>query len=134
MSLLGLRQPSFGVGAGTYSVLVRFRAVFSFPKWVFSREHVGGIRNFQLTPVRVTGLRSRTLRMNRLSNKALALALVLGWAGTASAQSLEEKLQAKLAKPFATDVAWETDYDKALARAKEEGKTVFAYFTRSFQP
>ena len=72
--------------------------------------------------------------MNRLSNTALALALVLGWAGTASAQSMEENLEAKLAKPFAKNVAWETDYDAALLRAKEEGKSIFAYFTRSYAP
>jgi len=74
------------------------------------------------------------LRMNKISNKALALALVLGWAGTASAQSMEERLEAKLTKEFVSHVAWETDYDKALARAAEEGKTIFAYFTRSYSP
>jgi hypothetical protein len=78
------------------------------------------------------------LRTNRTTNKALsgalALALVLSWAGTASAQSMEENLEAKLAKPFLKNVAWELDYDKALARAKEEGKAIFAYFTRSYSP
>lgn len=87
---------------------------------------------------RVAGSRSLTLRTNTFSNKALArslaLALVLGWAGTASAQSMEENLEAKLAKPFTKHVAWELDYDKALARAKEEGKAIFAYFTRSYSP
>ena len=41
---------------------------------------------------------------------------------------------AQLAKPFAKNVAWETDYDAALLRAKEDGKTIFAYFTRSYAP
>ncbi len=42
---------------------------------------------------------------------------------------LYEKL---LAEPFVEKGGWMTDYDAARARAKKEGKLLFAYFTRSY--
>jgi len=63
-----------------------------------------------------------------------ALLLALALPAAAAPSSLEEKLAAKLEEPFLRNAAWETDYDKALARAKESGKPVFGYFTRSYAP
>ncbi len=62
------------------------------------------------------------------------LIALLALAALAAAQSLEEKLAKELQKPFVKKVAWELDFDKALARAGEEKKLVFAYFTRSYAP
>ncbi|MGE0145576.1 MAG: hypothetical protein AB7I19_20180 [Planctomycetota bacterium] len=49
-----------------------------------------------------------------------------------SQDELKAKLADKLAKPFVKHANWTTDYDAARARAKEEGKLVFTYFTRSY--
>lgn len=38
----------------------------------------------------------------------------------------------KLAKPVFTKATWVTDYDAARAQAKQEGKLLFTYFTRSY--
>jgi hypothetical protein len=37
-----------------------------------------------------------------------------------------------LAKPVFQKAHWRTDYDKARAEAKQTGKPIFAYFTRSY--
>ena len=50
------------------------------------------------------------------------------------AQSFEEKLADKMAKPFLENAAWEMDYEKARERAAADGKLIFAYFTRSYSP
>jgi len=42
--------------------------------------------------------------------------------------------EAKLAEPFIQNADWVTDYDRALALAKQSGKPIFAYFSRSFEP
>ena len=65
---------------------------------------------------------------------AAALALLLAFSAAASAQSLEEKLQAKLQEPFVSNAEWQTDFDAAKKKAADEGKVIFAYFTRSYQP
>ncbi len=62
---------------------------------------------------------------------ALAVALL---AALASARSLEERLQKKLESPFLKNAPWVLDYDQARAKAKAEGKVIFAYFTRSYAP
>jgi len=66
-----------------------------------------------------------------LLRASLLLALV---STPALAQTSEEKLAEKMAKPFVSNAAWETDYDKACERAAADGKLVFAYFTRSYAP
>ncbi len=66
-----------------------------------------------------------------VSRMAVAL-LVL--ATTAKAQSLEERLEKKMAKPFIKNAAWVTDHDAARKLAGEQGKLLFAYFTRSYSP
>jgi hypothetical protein len=53
-------------------------------------------------------------------------------APTLPAQSLEEKRDAKLAEPWLQNASWVTDYDKARSLAKESGKLLFGYFTRSY--
>ncbi|MHC4958398.1 MAG: hypothetical protein ACYTGN_08470 [Planctomycetota bacterium] len=64
--------------------------------------------------------------------RILTLGLVL--CAAVQAQSNEEKLEAKLAKPFAKNAEWITDYDAAKAKAVQSGKLIFAYFTRSYAP
>jgi hypothetical protein len=60
--------------------------------------------------------------------------VTLALASLAAAQTLEERLEKKLAEPFVKNAAWELDYDAARKRAGETGKLVFAYFTRSYAP
>lgn len=55
-------------------------------------------------------------------------------AAAASAQSFEEKLAEKLKKPFASNAAWILDFEDAKKQAKEKGKLIFAYFSRSYAP
>ncbi|HXX94841.1 MAG TPA: hypothetical protein VEN81_14535 [Planctomycetota bacterium] len=50
------------------------------------------------------------------------------------AQSLEEKLDKKLASDFLKKAAWITDYDKAREESKKSGKAIFGYFSRSYAP
>lgn len=70
----------------------------------------------------------------------LALAALLALPGLAQAQdkpaekSLEQKLADKLAEPWITKADWLQDYDQVRAKAKESGKFIFAYFTRSYAP
>lgn len=62
------------------------------------------------------------------------LLLCAAFATAVRAQSFEEKLEAKLKKPFASNAAWVLDFDDAKKRAKEHGKVIFAYFSRSYAP
>ncbi len=62
------------------------------------------------------------------------LIVLLALGAAALAQSLEERLEKELQKPFVKKIAWEMDFDKALARAEKEKKLVFGYFTRSYAP
>ncbi len=50
----------------------------------------------------------------------------------ATAGDLEDKLDEKLKKEFVGNAAWTTDFE--AAKAKETGKVIFAYFTRSYAP
>ena len=65
---------------------------------------------------------------------ALGLAMLLVFSATAYAQSMEERLEAKMKKDFITKAAWETDYEAAQKKAQAEGKIIVAYFTRSYSP
>ena len=62
---------------------------------------------------------------------ALACALL---ASLAAAQDMKANLEQKMAKAFVKNAAWITDYDAAKAKALQEGKLIFGYFTRSYQP
>jgi len=63
----------------------------------------------------------------------LLAALLLAPIGQAG-DLLQERLAEKLAKPFVKNADWARSYDEALKRAREEGKLVFAYFARSYEP
>ena len=70
--------------------------------------------------------------MIRMAALAILLAMVLS--PTARSQSNEEKLQSKLNEPWVKKANWITDYDLARQKAKQEGKHIFAYFSRSYAP
>ncbi len=72
--------------------------------------------------------------MRTARTSATLLALLLAMATTSSAQSLQERLDAKLKEPFVSNAAWVLDYAEARKVAKEEKKVIFAYFTRSYAP
>ena len=62
---------------------------------------------------------------------ALALTPLL----TAQSQDRLRNLYAeKLTHDFIEHGGWITDYDVARAKAKEEGKVLFVYFSRSYAP
>ena len=64
-------------------------------------------------------------------------AFLLAFAAAAAAQDardLQASLDQKLAKPFFKNAAWITDFDEAKRKARELGKPIFAYFTRSYAP
>ena len=63
----------------------------------------------------------------------LAALLLLAAPGFAQGD-LEAKLEQKLAKDFVKNAAWVMDFDAAKAKAKESGKLIFVYFTRSYAP
>lgn len=69
----------------------------------------------------------------------LAGLLAVGFLGApAAAQgdqaALEKKLEEKLSHDFVEFGGWMTDYDAARARARETGKPLFVYFSRSYAP
>jgi len=66
--------------------------------------------------------------------KALGVLLALAPSLQSAPQTLEEKYEKKLAKPFVRFGGWETDYNAARTRAKEEDKPIFVYFSRSYSP
>ena len=47
---------------------------------------------------------------------------------------MKARYESKLKKSFFKQATWFTDYDKARARAKESGRLIFTYFTRSYSP
>jgi len=63
-----------------------------------------------------------------------ALLLLCALAATARADTLEEKLEAKLKKPFVGNAAWVRSFADAKKQAAEKGKVIFAYFSRSYAP
>jgi hypothetical protein len=77
---------------------------------------------------------------NRIILQAAAAAVLLvplaaaGDAGAAGADDLKDKYEEKLTHDFVKHGGWITDYDAARAKAKEEGKVLFAYFSRSYAP
>ncbi|MBC8327621.1 MAG: hypothetical protein ISR76_07495 [Planctomycetes bacterium] len=74
-----------------------------------------------------------TITRHLLAPALLGLAL----AAPAAAQDqtdLQAKYEAKLADEFVSYGGWITDYDQARKIAKEQGKLIFTYFTRSYSP
>ncbi len=47
---------------------------------------------------------------------------------------LRAKYDEKIAKEFVSFGGWVLDYDEAREQAKEEGKLLFTYFSRSYSP
>lgn len=69
--------------------------------------------------------------------RLITCSLLLAGSAQAGAQDpavLRERYEKKLKKEFAKKVPWERSLEAALARGEKEGKPIFAYFTRSFQP
>ena len=64
---------------------------------------------------------------------ALLFAPVLSAAGP-SQDDMKKKYEDKLALEFVEYGGWITDYDAARAKAKEEDKVLFVYFSRSYSP
>ncbi len=66
------------------------------------------------------------------------LGLAFAAPGFAQDQEDQEELvvrqQKKLSSEFLKRASWLVDYDEARSRAKADGKLVFAYFTRSYEP
>lgn len=69
------------------------------------------------------------------------IAANLLWSAPAFAQDdearqveLQKKFDRKMEKPFIAHGKWLTDYDQARKLAKQEGKLLFVYFTRSYAP
>lgn len=62
----------------------------------------------------------------------ISLLALLLCATPALGQDNQAKLDKKLAEGWLKDPVWITDYDEALAKAKETGKPIFGYFTRSY--
>ena len=86
-------------------------------------ERADGILPFfilQNLPVGVAGL-------------IVAGAAAIGFAQDGKSE-LEQKYEDKVAEAWFTENGFTDDYDVALERAKEAGKPIFAYFTRSYAP
>ena len=47
-------------------------------------------------------------------------------------EQLKQRYEEELKHPFIAKGKWVLDYDEARARAKREGKLIFAYFSRSY--
>ena len=70
------------------------------------------------------------------SHQTTTLILLLATATSAQLDQakMAEQFAAKLKSPFIQNANWIRDYDEARAMAKETGKPIFAYFSRSFAP
>ena len=73
--------------------------------------------------------------LNRTLLRGLAVTLAISPVlGAQSQDDLRAKYQQKLSLEFIEHGGWITDYDAARAKAKEEGKPMFVYFSRSYSP
>lgn len=52
--------------------------------------------------------------------------------GGPSQEKLKEDRAAKVAESWFTGAGWTDDYDLAREKAKETGKLIFAYFSRTY--
>ena len=48
--------------------------------------------------------------------------------------SLEDRKKASLRKPFLANAPWVSSLERAKADARETGKLIFGYFSRSYAP
>ena len=51
-----------------------------------------------------------------------------------TAEELIDRKEAKLSEPWRKNATWSLSLADAKARAKKEGRLIFAYFTRSYSP
>lgn len=76
--------------------------------------------------------------MNRKASIAAAGLITALLATSALAQGSQDDPKAlraaKVAEAWFTANPWTDDYDEARAKARESGKVIFAYFTRSYSP
>jgi hypothetical protein len=71
--------------------------------------------------------------VNVLAGALLAATTLVAQRG-ADQEQLRAQRAEKLQKPFLQKARWHTDYDKARAQAKAQGRVLFTYFTRSYAP
>lgn len=68
----------------------------------------------------------------------LVAAVTLATAGLPAQEKTQEELKAQRAEKLAKEVfdraPWIRDYDRARAAAKQQGRFLLVYFTRSFAP
>ena len=76
------------------------------------------------------------MRPLTLLSPVLALGLLSNAAQAQDDKQAEfqAKYEKKIEKEFIAYGGWMLDYDAAVARAKEEGKLLFTYFSRSYSP
>lgn len=64
----------------------------------------------------------------------MTLLMMLALLASPPQDRLEQMRDKKLNAAFMKHAPWITDYDEALAKSKESGKPIFAYFSRSYAP
>lgn len=79
------------------------------------------------------------MNITRLATALLALTLLAPQAATQgrqppSQEELQSRLEKKLEGEWLKNADWQTDFAAAKAAAKDSGKLIFAYFTRSYTP
>ena len=72
--------------------------------------------------------------MNRSTLAALLLLAAPLAARAVPPDELIARFEKKVAEPWFVTGGWTADYDIARARAKETGRPILAYFTRSYAP
>ncbi|MCO5169176.1 MAG: thioredoxin family protein [Planctomycetes bacterium] len=75
------------------------------------------------------------MKRTMLTCTGAAALLLLGVAAPAAAQDADElrrRRAAKVEEAWFTRNPWTDDFDVAKERARERGKVIFAYFTRSY--
>ena len=59
---------------------------------------------------------------------------VMAASQSTSPEEYQKRYEEKISKDWLKKADWSLDLEASLARAKKEGKPVFAYFTRSYAP
>ena len=72
--------------------------------------------------------------MLRLALVLLASAPAVALAQGRSQEELKDRYEKKIAAEWCTSSDWISDYGAALAKSKETGRPIVAYFTRSYDP
>jgi hypothetical protein len=76
--------------------------------------------------------RTRSALLALLIAGALAAPAYAQGRGAPSQEELIKRRDAKLAEAWVSEGGWITDLQKALTEAKEGGKLILAYFSRSY--